>query len=102
MNEAVSKKLPHNCPACGNALRVTALGCPACETTIAGSFELPQLMRLSGEDLRFILDFVKCSGSLKVMAQQLGLSYPTVRNLLDDIIGRIGDIEKPASQKPRK
>jgi hypothetical protein len=93
MSDAVSKKLPHNCPACGSALRVTALGCQACDTSIAGSFELPPLMRLSGEDLRFILDFVKCSGSLKIMAQQLGLSYPTVRNLLDDIIGRIGDIE---------
>jgi hypothetical protein len=102
MSTAVSKKLPHNCPACGNALRVTALGCPVCETSIAGSFELPQLMRLSGDDLRFILDFVKCSGSLKIMAQQLGLSYPTVRNLLDDIIGRIKEAGKGPSQKPGK
>jgi len=102
MSTPVSKKLPHNCPACGNALRVTALGCPACETSIAGSFELPQLMRLSGDDLRFILDFVKCSGSLKIMPEQLGLSYPTVRNLLDDIIGRIGAIEKTTSQRTGK
>jgi hypothetical protein len=94
MNPAVHKKLPHSCPACSNALNVTALGCPACETAITGSFELPQLLRLSEEDLRFILDFVKCSGSLKIMAQQLGLSYPTVRNLLDDIIGRIGNHSK--------
>ncbi len=81
------------CPACGSSLKVTTLGCTACETTIAGSFDLPLLARLSPEDLAFILDFVKCSGSLKVMAQQLGLSYPTVRNLLDDIITRIRNDE---------
>jgi hypothetical protein len=95
MNTAVQKKLPHNCPACGGSLKVTALGCPTCETTIAGSFDLPLLARLSAEDLDFILDFVTCSGSLKIMAQQLGLSYPTVRNLLDDIITRIRNSETP-------
>jgi hypothetical protein len=43
-------------------------------------------MRLSEEEQRFVIDFVKCSGSLKEMAQKLGLSYPTVRNRLDDVI----------------
>ena len=89
MNASIRKKLPHHCPACGSSLKVTALGCSACDTSIAGSFDLPLLARLSAEDLAFIMDFVKCSGSLKIMAQQLGLSYPTVRNLLDDIIARI-------------
>ena len=101
MNPA-PKKLPHNCPACDSALKVTTLGCPSCGTSIAGSFDLPLLLRLSAEDLRFILDFVKSSGSLKVMAQQLGLSYPTVRNLLDDIIGRITTSETAAPQQPAK
>jgi hypothetical protein len=61
---------------------------------VSGSFELPLLSRLSGEELQFVLDFVKSSGSLKVMAQQLGLSYPTVRNLLDDIIQKIETNER--------
>jgi hypothetical protein len=95
MNPPVTKKLPHSCPACASPLKVTALGCTTCETTIAGSFDLPLLARLSAEDLAFILDFVTCSGSLKIMAQQLGLSYPTVRNLLDDIIARIRNSETP-------
>ncbi len=55
---------------------------------------MPLLARLSGEDLQFVIDFVKSSGSLKDMAQQLGLSYPTVRNLLDDIIQKIISEEK--------
>jgi hypothetical protein len=74
-------------------LKVRSLACESCGTTVSGSFDLPLLARLSAEDLQFILDFVKCSGSLKVMAQQMGLSYPTVRNLLDDIITRINHDE---------
>jgi hypothetical protein len=83
------KKLPQTCPACSELLKVTTLSCESCGTTIAGTFELPSLFRLSAEDLQFVLEFVKCSGSLKIMAQQMKLSYPTVRNLLDDIISRI-------------
>jgi hypothetical protein len=52
-------------------------------------FELPVMARLSSDDQQFILQFVKCSGSLKDMAKYLNLSYPTVRNLLDDIIERL-------------
>ncbi|HVI44003.1 MAG TPA: DUF2089 family protein [Chitinophaga sp.] len=90
----VKKTLPCNCPSCSSPLKVTSLACEACETVVSGSFELPLLARLSAEDLQFVIDFVKSSGSLKVMAQQLGLSYPTVRNLLDDIIQKIEKIEK--------
>jgi len=74
-------------------MEVRSLGCPHCDTLVSGAFRLPALMRLSPEDQQFILDFVTCSGSLKIMAQQLKLSYPTVRNLLDDIIGRINENE---------
>ena len=50
-------------------------------------------MRLSADDQRFVIDFVKCSGSLKEMAQRLGLSYPTVRNRLDDVIAQLERVE---------
>jgi len=45
------------------------------------------------EEQKFILDFIKASGSLKIMAQKMKLSYPTVRNRLDDIIARISKLE---------
>ena len=83
------KKLPKECPACGESLYVQAMGCPGCDTRIEGSFPLPRLMRLSEEDQQFVLDFVMCSGSLKEMASKLKLSYPTVRNRLDDIIASL-------------
>jgi hypothetical protein len=41
----------------------------------------------------FIIDFIQCSGSLKLMAQKLKLSYPTVRNMLDDLIRKIDELK---------
>ena len=80
------KRLPKNCPSCGGGLRVKTMYCEGCDTTIVGEYPLPPLMSLSEDDQAFVCDFVRCSGSLKEMAQKLSLSYPTVRNRLDDII----------------
>ena len=85
-----NKRLPKICPACGGRLHVQAMSCEECDTRIEGSFPLPQLMLLSEEDQQFVLDFVMCSGSLKEMAAKLKLSYPSVRNRLDDIIDELG------------
>ncbi len=83
------KVLPTMCPCCGTRLKVKSLYCQGCETEIQGLYELPQLDRLSNDDQTFIIQFVKTSGSLKEMAHLRSLSYPTVRNRLDDIIERI-------------
>ena len=81
--------LPCNCPSCQSHLKVKSLKCETCQTEVLGLFDLPVIARLSPADQQFVLQFVKCSGSLKDMAKYLSLSYPTVRNLLDDIIERI-------------
>lgn len=78
--------LPEKCPSCSRVLHVSELACPQCETKISGDFPLPALMRLSRDDQKFVLDFIKSGGSLKKMAGKMGKSYPTVRNKLDDII----------------
>jgi len=83
------KILPTVCPSCNSQLKVKSLICEQCRTEIQGQYELPSLARLSADDQTFILEFMKASGSLKEMARLLGLSYPTVRNRLDEIIERI-------------
>lgn len=85
----MKKNLPYHCPSCFSELEVIELGCTKCDTRISSTFPLPALIRLSEEEQTFIFDFVKCSGSLKIMAKQLKLSYPTVRNKLDDIIEKL-------------
>ena len=41
-----------------------------------------------------MLEFVKASGSLKDMAKKMGVSYPTVRNYLDDLIEKLNNMEE--------
>ena len=85
----VKKQLPKISPSCGEMLRVSAMHCIGCDTRIEGEYELPALMQLSADDLAFVSEFVLCGGSLKALAQRVGLSYPSVRNRLDDIIARL-------------
>jgi hypothetical protein len=87
------KKLPSMCPACQSQLNIKKLSCEKCNTEIEGFFELPALARLSAEDQEYVLQFVKCSGSLKEMARLQKLSYPTVRNQLDQIIEQVKAVE---------
>ncbi len=47
------------------------------------------LEELEDEDLTFIRNFVLSSGSLKEMASQYGVTYPTVRLRLDRLIEKI-------------
>ncbi|WP_136464852.1 DUF2089 family protein [Flagellimonas onchidii] len=89
----MNKKLPLSCPSCENLLQVKQLYCDQCETTVTGLYSLPIISQLSMDEQKFILDFVKTSGSLKDMAKKMKLSYPTVRNRLDDIIGAIEKLE---------
>lgn len=86
--------LPTYCPSCHAQLKVKCLKCENCQTEVNGSYDLPVLALLSSDDQQFILHFVKNSGSLKEMASEMKLSYPTVRNLLNDIINKIGTYEK--------
>lgn len=55
-----------------------------------GIESLPDWMsNLENEDLNFIKNFVLASGSLKEIAQQYSVSYPTVRLRLDRLIQKI-------------
>ncbi len=86
-------KLPIQCPSCETPLSVAQLSCNNCSTSVSGNYSLPLLMQVSEEEQNFILQFFLTSGSLKEMASQMGNSYPTVRNKLDDIIQKINELK---------
>ena len=44
---------------------------------------------LTDDDLEFLHQFILCSGSLKDLASQYGVSYPTIRIRADKIIEKI-------------
>lgn len=93
-------QLPTSCPSCRSALRVTQLKCPGCATTVHGGYPLPALSRLGSEDQQFALAFLLRSGSLKQMARLYGVSYPTVRNRLDDVIAGLNRIAETEGKEP--
>jgi len=49
----------------------------------------PWIQALSDEDLAFLKRFVLASGSLKALAADYGISYPTVRLRLNRLIEKI-------------
>jgi hypothetical protein len=55
------------------------------DIVIEGTFELPQLARLSAEDQVFVAAFVRSHGSIKEMEQVFGVSYPTIKARLNRI-----------------
>ncbi len=95
-------KLTTECPSCRDSLEVTRLSCPGCAMQIEGKFELPSLLRLDRDELEFVLDFVRCSGSVKDLCTRRGLSYPTIRNRLAEIVEKLSRPEVKMESKRQK
>lgn len=82
--------LPTRCPLCGGEVTVTRIHCRDCDSTIEGRFEAGPFSHLTGEQLNFIETFVRCEGKINRMEDEIGLSYPTIRNRLHEIIRALG------------
>lgn len=82
--------LPTRCPLCGGEITVTRLHCLECDTVIEGRFAAGPFSQLSQEQLAFIETFVRCEGKISRMEDEIGLSYPTIRNRLHEIIRALG------------
>ncbi len=74
------------CPYCGNPMTVTEMTCGPCRTSIQAAFPMSRLAGMPVEHQRFIEMFVLAGGNLKEIAEQVGVSYPTIRSRLDKVI----------------
>ena len=92
-------KLPILCPSCESTLKVSEMKCSSCDTTVNGEYDLPLYLKLGREDQDFILNFFISSGSIKEMAKQANLSYPTIRNKMDDLINKINHLKDGDTSK---
>ncbi len=91
------------CPVCDSELQITEVYCRHCETTIRSEFELCRFCKLTGPQKYFIEIFIKNRGNIKELEKELGISYPTVRNKLDEVIGALGyQVEQPKTYVNRK
>jgi hypothetical protein len=69
----------------GRPLAVERVRLTDTRTAIEGSWDLPQLARLSAEDQIFVTAFVRSHGSIKEMERVFGVSYPTIKSRLNRI-----------------
>jgi len=76
----------NDCPYCHGPMTVTGMTCHQCGVRIEAPFPMQRLANLPVEHQRFIEMFVLAGGSLKEIAEQTGVSYPTVRSRLDKVI----------------
>lgn len=75
------------CPLCHEKrLRIKKLECTGCGVNFEGDFYSSPLLNLSTEHQLFIELFILNSGSLKKMADSMGVTYPTIRSRLDTVI----------------
>ncbi|MEJ5310439.1 MAG: DUF2089 family protein [Anaerolineae bacterium] len=78
--------VPTECPVCHDDLHVSQLVCRTCGAEIRGQFAMDRLSQLIPEQRAFVEIFLLCEGKLNCVQDELGISYPTVRNRLDEII----------------
>ena len=83
------KKLISKCPCCNETLRVTTLQCPECDMEMKNDFELSAFDRLSNEQYAFLIEFLQQRGNLKNLQSELGVSYPTAKKKLDDLLSAL-------------
>ncbi|MBS3783289.1 MAG: DUF2089 domain-containing protein [Anaerolineae bacterium] len=81
---------PTECPVCHDNLLVTRMVCRNCGTALEGRFTLGRLFQLTTEQRRFVEIFIRCEGKLNRVQEELDLSYPTVRNRLEEVIRAMG------------
>lgn len=86
-------KVPLAFPSFESFLSVNLKHSISCETNVEGSYKLPILAQLNNQEQQFVISFLKSSGSIKKMSNQMGKSYPTMRNLLDDLIEKVKTLE---------
>lgn len=87
------------CPVCGDELFVSKLSCHNCHTHIEGDFSLCKFCKLTDEQKQFVEIFIKSRGNIKEIEKEMGISYPTVRGKLENVIESLGYNPKYSESK---
>lgn len=91
---------PTTCPVCADPLITLRLGCPSCGTEISGHFDSCRYCRLDAADTAILEVFLRGRGNVRDVQAHLGVSYPTARARLQDVLDRLGLVEVPEAPAP--
>src|SRR5438132_7386356 len=106
VNMERTNKVDGSCPVCGYGMVISRLSCSNCGSALVGSFSLAErptpggdrsgearfghLARLDGAQLEFVEVFLRCRGIIKNVEDMLGISYPTVKARLANVLEAMG------------
>lgn len=93
---------PSQCPVCGQTMEVTRLQCTRCGTELTGRFSPCRFCTLEGKHLLFVETFLRCRGSIKEVEKALGVSYPTVKNMLEAALAALHLDDAPQAAAARR
>jgi hypothetical protein len=80
---------PRQCPTCSQPLETRELACTNCATVVRGRWAAGPFSNLTHDQITFLTLFVRSRGNLSDVERTLGVSYPTVRAKLDDLVAAL-------------
>ena len=89
------------CPCCNGRLHISTLQCENCGMELKNKFSMSVFDELDQKQYDFLMTFLKCRGSLKDVQDALGISYPTAKKQLDDLLTAL-DLAEPEVSAPRQ
>jgi hypothetical protein len=75
---------------CGERLAITRLQCPGCATELSGEFTSCEFCALSADQRELLRVFLSSRGNLKEIERHLGVSYPTARARVAELLSALG------------
>lgn len=95
-------KMFETCPACGGRLVITECRCTNCQLQLKSEFSLGPLSTLPEDQLAFVRLFLRARGNLSEVEKVLGVSYPTIRNKLDEINKALDRVDADSSSSANR
>ncbi len=81
---------PSTCPTCQGQLAISGLHCDTCGTEVRGNFRHCDFCALDDAQRELLRVFLAARGNAKELERHLGVSYPTARARLDDLLAVLG------------
>lgn len=79
-------KVISECPSCGGALKIAVLRCSDCGMELHNDFQRGPFDSLTADQTEFLISFLRQRGKMSSLQKELGISYPTAKKKLDDLL----------------
>lgn len=79
-------KIISKCPSCGGTLNIAVLRCSECGMELHNDFQQSPFDSLTTDQTEFLISFLRQRGNMSSLQTELGISYPTAKKKLDDLL----------------